>query len=105
MRQSLNDLQRWRNCYTSAAAIIKKLDDDYSPDRAVKEYIKKIWLNYLRNEYSNNKNFEKRSQITKDANLLKQIFEKNYSKITRGYVMCRTKFWSDDHRMKLENHS
>ena len=47
------------------------MDDDYSPDRAVKEYIKKIWLNYLRNEYSNNKNFEKRSQITKDANLLK----------------------------------
>ena len=25
----------------------------------------------LKNEYSNNKNFEKRSQITKDANLLK----------------------------------
>ena len=69
---NLNDLSEdERNCYTSAAAIIKKLDDDYSPDRAVKEYIKKIWLNYLRNEYSNNKNFEKRSQITKDANLLK----------------------------------
>ena len=69
---NLNDLSEdERNCYTSAAAIIKKLDDDYSPDRAVKEYIKKLWLNYLRNEYSNNKNFEKRSQITKDANLLK----------------------------------
>ncbi|MEC8517941.1 MAG: DNA primase, partial [Verrucomicrobiota bacterium] len=69
---NLNDLSEdERNCYTSAAAIIKKLDNDYSPDRAVKEYIKKIWLNYLRNEYSNNKNFEKRSQITKDANLLK----------------------------------
>ena len=50
------------------------MDDDYTIDRAVKEYIKKIWLNYLRNEYSNNKNFEKRSQITKDANLLKQIW-------------------------------
>lgn len=72
IEENLNDLSEdERNCYTSAAAIIKKLDDDYSPDRAVKEYIKKIWLNYLRNEYSNNKNFEKRSQITKDANLLK----------------------------------
>ena len=72
IEENLNDLSEdERNCYTSAAAIIKKLDDDYSPDRAVKEYIKKLWLNYLRNEYSNNKNFEKRSQITKDANLLK----------------------------------
>ena len=72
IEENLNDLSEdERNCYTSAAAIIKKLDDYYSPDRAVKEYIKKLWLNYLRNEYSNNKNFEKRSQITKDANLLK----------------------------------
>ena len=56
---NLNDLSEdERNCYTSAAAIIKKLDDDYSPDRAVKEYIKKLWLNYLRNEYSNNKKLE-----------------------------------------------
>ncbi len=69
---NLNDLsEKERKCYTSAAAIIKELDDDYSPDRAVKEYIKKLWLNYLRNEYANNKNFEKRSNITKDANSLK----------------------------------
>ena len=61
IEENLNDLSEdERNCYTSAAAIIKKLGDDYSPDRAVIEYIKKLWLNYLRNEYSNNKNFEKR---------------------------------------------
>ena len=49
IEKDLNNLsENERKCYTSAVTIIKDLDDDYPPKRAVQEYIKKLWLNFLR---------------------------------------------------------
>ena len=64
IEKDLNNLsENERKCYTSAVTIIKDLDDDYPPKRAVQEYIKKLWLNFLRKKYMENKNFASRSEI------------------------------------------
>ena len=68
IEKDLNNLsEKERKCYTSAVTIIKDLDDDYPPKRAVQEYIKKLWLNFLRKKYMENKNFASRSQIKNNA--------------------------------------
>ena len=68
IEKDLNNLsENERKCYTSAVTIIKDLDDDYPPKRAVQEYIKKLWLNFLRKKYMENKNFALRSDIKNNA--------------------------------------
>ena len=68
IEKDLNNLsENERKCYTSAVTIIKDLDDDYPPKRAVQEYIKKLWLNFLRKKYMENKNFASRSEIKNNA--------------------------------------
>ena len=76
IEKDLNNLsENERKCYTSAVTIIKDLDDDYPPKRAVQEYIKKLWLNFLRKKYMENKNFASRSEIKNNAVKIKSEWD------------------------------
>ena len=76
IEKDLNNLsENERKCYTSAVTIIKDLDDDYPPKRAVQEYIKKLWLNFLRKKYMENKNFSSRSEIKNNAVKIKSEWD------------------------------